>query len=164
MPLLSPSLSHTLPPTLLFISSSQTVRSFFRKNMETCVGWLSVVRNFIVPVAIHAGMPAVAARHGFAALKTLAKHQHVSHNSHVSIHLSCMYNVHVQWMHVQYAHACLYSTYCMYNSYVTGVCFLCVLCMCMLCVCVLNACVLCVCIECVFGVCVVCANAYLPVD
>ena len=36
-----------------------------------------MVRNFIVPIALHAGMPAVAVRHGFSALNVLTKHQHV---------------------------------------------------------------------------------------
>lgn len=53
--------------------SLQSVRTFFRKNMETCLEWLSHVRGHIVSIAIHAGMPAVAIRHGFAALKDLVK-------------------------------------------------------------------------------------------
>ena len=46
--------------------------------MDTCINWLAVVRNFIVPIALHAGMPAVAVRHGFTALKMFPKHQQVS--------------------------------------------------------------------------------------
>ena len=41
--------------------------------MDTCLEWLSHVRGHIVSIAIHAGMPAVAIRHGFAALKDLVK-------------------------------------------------------------------------------------------
>ncbi len=32
------------------------------------------MRSSLVSIAIHAGMPAVAVRHGFAALKDLSKH------------------------------------------------------------------------------------------
>ena len=49
--------------------------------MDTCINWLTGVRNYIVPVALHAGMPAVAVRHGFQALKMFAKHQQVVHNN-----------------------------------------------------------------------------------
>ena len=61
-------------PLTLYLSPSQSVRSFFRKNMDTCLEWLSHVRSYIVSIAIHAGMPAVAVRHGFAALKDFTKH------------------------------------------------------------------------------------------
>ena len=57
-----------------FLSPSfQSVRTFFRKNMETCLEWLTHVRGYIVSIAIHAGMPAVAIRHGFAALQDFEK-------------------------------------------------------------------------------------------
>ena len=58
---------------LCIICLLQSVRTFFRKNMDTCLEWLSHVRGHIVSIAIHAGMPAVAIRHGFAALKDLVK-------------------------------------------------------------------------------------------
>ena len=41
--------------------------------METCLEWLTHVRGYIVSIAIHAGMPAVAIRHGFAALQDFKK-------------------------------------------------------------------------------------------
>lgn len=67
-------LGHTLVMlTRVMDLSLQSVRTFFRKNMETCLEWLSHVRGHIVSIAIHAGMPAVAIRHGFAALKDLVK-------------------------------------------------------------------------------------------
>ena len=47
----------------------KSVRAFFHKNMDTCLDWLSRVRGYLVSIALHAGMPAVALRHGFAALK-----------------------------------------------------------------------------------------------
>lgn len=68
-------LGHTLvmlTRTMHYLSL-QSVRTFFRKNMDTCLEWLSHVRGHIVSIAIHAGMPAVAIRHGFAALKDLVK-------------------------------------------------------------------------------------------
>lgn len=53
--------------------SLQSVRSFFRKNVDTCLEWLSHMRGCVVSIAIHAGLPAVAVRHGYAALKDLSK-------------------------------------------------------------------------------------------
>ncbi len=39
--------------------------------MEVCLSWLANIRGYLVSVAIHAGLPAVALRHGFAALENL---------------------------------------------------------------------------------------------
>lgn len=72
--------------------SLQSVRTFFRKNMETCLEWLSHVRGHIVSIAIHAGMPAVAIRHGFAALKDLVK----LHVRLLCVHVSLMCSWHRQ--------------------------------------------------------------------
>lgn len=44
--------------------------------MDTCLEWLAHVRGYIVSIAIRAGMPAVAIRHGFAALQDLGKTPH----------------------------------------------------------------------------------------
>ena len=44
--------------------------------MDTCLEWLAHVRGYIVSIAIRAGMPAVAIRHGFAALQDLGKMPH----------------------------------------------------------------------------------------
>lgn len=46
----------------------KAVKGFFRKNMEVCLSWLANVRGYLVSVATNAGLPAVALRHGFAAL------------------------------------------------------------------------------------------------
>ena len=51
----------------------KAVKGFFRKNMEVCLSWLSNVRGYLVSVATHAGLPAVALRHGFAALQSLMR-------------------------------------------------------------------------------------------
>eukprot|EP00731_Ephydatia_muelleri_P029201 Em0020g845a len=51
----------------------KSVRAFFHKNMDTCLDWLSRVRGYLVSIALHAGMPAVAVRHGFAALKDFSQ-------------------------------------------------------------------------------------------
>jgi len=51
----------------------QSVRTFFRKNITTCQEWLSHMSSCVVTIAIHAGMPAVAVRHGFTALKDFTK-------------------------------------------------------------------------------------------
>ena len=45
--------------------------------MDTCLEWLSHVRPYVVAIAIHAGMPAVAIRHGIAAIKDLSESTHV---------------------------------------------------------------------------------------
>ena len=39
--------------------------------MDVCLSWLANIRGFLVSIAIHAGMPAVAIRHGCAALENL---------------------------------------------------------------------------------------------
>ena len=40
--------------------------------MEVCLSWLAIIRGNLVSVATHAGLPAVALRHGFAALENLS--------------------------------------------------------------------------------------------
>ena len=57
--------------------------------MDTCLEWLSHVRGHIVSIAIHAGMPAVAIRHGFAALKDLVKLHVCMLCVHVHVSLIC---------------------------------------------------------------------------
>ena len=57
---------------------SQAVRGFFRKNMEVCLSWLANIRVYLVSIAIHAGMPAIAIRHGFEALENPKTTVHVS--------------------------------------------------------------------------------------
>ena len=59
--------------THLVLMYMQSVRTFFRKNIHTCQEWLSHMSSSVVTIAIHAGMPAVAVRHGFAALKDYNK-------------------------------------------------------------------------------------------
>ena len=59
------------------LSYLQSVRTFFRKNVDTCLEWLSHMRGCVVSIAIHAGLPAVAVRHGFAGLKDLAKQSYL---------------------------------------------------------------------------------------
>ena len=56
---------------------SQAVRGFFRKNMEVCLSWLANIRVYLVSIAIHAGMPAIAIRHGFEALENPKTTVHV---------------------------------------------------------------------------------------
>ena len=49
----------------------QAVRGFFRMNRGTCQEWLSRIRANLVIMAIHAGLPAAAVRHGYEALSDL---------------------------------------------------------------------------------------------
>ena len=65
----------------------QAVKGFFRKNMEVCLSWLANIRGYLVSVAIHAGLPGVALRHGFAALENLKE----SRAAHVRNLYACMY-------------------------------------------------------------------------
>ena len=53
--------------------------------MEVCLSWLVNIRGYLVSVAIHAGLPAVALRHGFAALENLSD----SHAAHVRMKNAC---------------------------------------------------------------------------
>ena len=46
----------------------QAIRGFFRMNRGTCQEWLSRIRANLVIMAIHAGLPAAAVRHGYEAL------------------------------------------------------------------------------------------------
>ena len=64
---------HSLCELFCVLTPTQSVRAFFHKNMDTCLDWLSRVRGYLVSIALHAGMPAVAVRHGFAALKDLSQ-------------------------------------------------------------------------------------------
>ena len=68
---------------------SQAVRGFFRKNMEVCLSWLANIRVYLVSIAIHAGMPAIAIRHGFEALENpkttvhVRQHKNLFHTSNL---------------------------------------------------------------------------------
>lgn len=62
----------------------KAVKGFFRKNMDVCLSWLSNVRGYLVSVATHAGLPAVALRHGFAALQNLMR---TSRNAVIQVHV-----------------------------------------------------------------------------
>ena len=65
--------------------------------MEVCLSWLVNIRGYLVSVAIHAGLPAVALRHGFAALENLSDSQ----ATHVSQHVQCtMYYMYKGVVHV----------------------------------------------------------------
>ena len=64
---------HSLCELFCVLTPTQSVRAFFHKNMDTCLDWLSRVRGYLVSIALHAGMPAVAVRHGFAALKDFSQ-------------------------------------------------------------------------------------------
>ena len=64
---------HSLCELFCVLTPTQSVRAFFHKNMDTCLDWLSRVRGYLVSIALHAGMPAVAVRHGFAALKDISQ-------------------------------------------------------------------------------------------
>lgn len=64
---------------------AQSVRAFFHKNMDTCLDWLSRVRGYLVSIALHAGMSAVAVRHGFAALKDFSQVQKPSSSKMVQV-------------------------------------------------------------------------------
>ena len=46
--------------------------------MEVCLSWLANIRGHLVSIALHAGLPGVALRHGFAALENLSSSVHVS--------------------------------------------------------------------------------------
>ncbi|XP_055937546.1 serine/threonine-protein kinase SMG1-like isoform X2 [Argiope bruennichi] len=52
-------------------SPPKNVRTFFRTNKSTCHEWLARVRSTAVVVALNAGCPAAAVRHGFELLKEL---------------------------------------------------------------------------------------------
>ena len=64
---------------------SQAVRGFFCKNMEVCLSWLANIRVYLVSIAIHAGMPAIAIRHGFEALENPKTTVHVRQNKNYTI-------------------------------------------------------------------------------
>ncbi|KFM68140.1 Serine/threonine-protein kinase SMG1, partial [Stegodyphus mimosarum] len=52
-------------------SPPKNVRTFFRTNKSTCHEWLSRIRSTAVVVAVNAGNPAAAVRHGFELLQEI---------------------------------------------------------------------------------------------
>ena len=56
--------------------------------MEVCLSWLAIIRGNLVSVATHAGLPAVALRHGFAALENLSDSRATDVSTvHIHIHV-----------------------------------------------------------------------------
>ena len=51
--------------------SSKPVRTFFTTNYSTCREWLSRIRITLIQLSLHAGLPALALRHGTTLLKEL---------------------------------------------------------------------------------------------
>lgn len=57
---------------------SKPVRTFFYTNASTCGEWLFRIRTVVIDLALHAGEPAVALRHGQSHLKELLVAEKVS--------------------------------------------------------------------------------------
>ena len=53
--------------------------------MEVCLSWLANIRVYLVSIAIHAGMPAIAIRHGFEALENPKTTVHVRQHKNYTV-------------------------------------------------------------------------------
>ncbi|KAJ8319497.1 hypothetical protein KUTeg_004588 [Tegillarca granosa] len=51
--------------------SPKAVRTFFRTNKGTCLEWLSRIRSYIIKLALHCGLPAMAVRQAHEVLREM---------------------------------------------------------------------------------------------